>query len=132
MLIVLISLSVIFFLLFAYNVYKHHLTLMGVEGEDIAIDTDYNAVKSVMKTYETLIKFSIRRFVKNYSFTLHYVHLFAIKIMSQIQNFFDFIYAILRNSFVKKSIENKTYVKHFWGNLKEFKKEMDEVDGDSK
>jgi hypothetical protein len=114
-----------------YNVYKHYKFL--VTGKDVKeIDENYNSVNAVVKTYESILKFSIRRFVKTYYFILHYIHLLSIKLLAFIQRVFDLIYSLLRDSFVKKSVKNKAYVKHFWSNLKEFRKEMDESNDNSK
>lgn len=130
---VLLGLSILLFLYVFVNVYKHYKTLMSVdESEDVSIDTKYNSIKLVMNTYESLLKYTLRRFVKNYLFVLHYIHLFSIKFLAKIQLAFALMYSLLRDSFVKKSVQNKAYVKHFWGNLKEFKKEMDDVDDGSK
>ena len=126
---ILISLSILFFLYFVYNIYKHYKYLNNTEI--IEIDEEYSSVKVASKTYESILKFSLRKFVKAYQFVLHYIHLFVLKLLRGVQSVFDFIYAILRNSFVKKSVKNKAYVKYFWSNLKEFRKEMDE-DGESK
>ena len=105
----------------------HHKHLSN-NLEVTEIDDEYSSVKVAVKTYESILKFSLRKFVKAYQFILHYIHLLTIKLLSGVQSVFDFIYAILRDSFVKKSVKNKAYVKHFWSNLKEFRKEMDEDD----
>jgi hypothetical protein len=124
---ILISLSILFFLYFVYHVYKHY-KFLSTDTEILEIDENYNSASAAMKTYDSILKFALRKFVKTYLFILHYIHLFIIKLLARIQSVFDFIYSILRDSFVKKSIQNKSYVKHFWGNLKEFKKEMDKKD----
>lgn len=127
---ILISLSILFFLYFIFNIFKHYKYL-NTSKEVTEIDEEYSSVKVASKTYESILKFSLRRFVKAYQFVLHYIHLFSLKLLRGVQSIFDFIYAILRDSFVKKSVKNKAYVKHFWSNLKEFRKEMDE-DSESK
>ena len=128
---ILISLSILFFLYFVFNIFKHY-KFLNTNTEILEIDENYSSVNTAIKTYESILKFSLRRFVKIYYFILHYIHLLSIKFLSLVQSLFDWIYSVLRDSFVKKSVKNKAYVKHFWSNLKEFRKEMDEDKGLSK
>lgn len=128
---ILISLSILFFLYFVFNIFKHY-KFLNTNTEILEIDESYSSVNTAIKTYESILKFSLRRFVKIYYFILHYIHLLSIKLLSLVQSLFDWIYSVLRDSFVKKSVKNKAYVKHFWSNLKEFRKEMDEDQGLSK
>jgi hypothetical protein len=122
---ILISLSILFLLYFLFNLFEHY-KFLNTDTDILEVDDNYKSVDVAVKTYESLLKFAIRRFVKGYYFIIHYMHLLSIKVLASIQSLFDYLYSVLRNSFVKKSVKNKVYVKHFWNNLKEFKKEMDE------
>ncbi len=113
------------------NIHQSYRHMSNLEEEDFNNlmkeneENKYDSVANFILTLETLLKFSLRRVAKSYNFFLHYMHFSLIKILSYIQNIFGYFYNWLRDSFVKKSIKNKVYVKHFWSNLKEFKKEMD-------
>ncbi len=107
-----------------YNVLSHFKYLHSL-NEDETIETEYLAFKTFKMNFRNLVQYSIRKFVKYYKFTLHYIHFYIIKSLSFVQSLINTIYAKLRNNFVEKSIGDKKYVAHFWGNLKEFKKEMD-------
>jgi hypothetical protein len=136
-----VNIDIVFLCLFAIiliisiliirEIYKNYKYISNLEEEDFNNlikeneENKYDSVFNFIQTLETLLKFSLRRVAKNYNFSLHYIHFSLIKILSYIQNIFQYFYNWLRDSFVKKSIKNKVYVKHFWSNLKEFKKEMD-------
>lgn len=54
-----------------------------------------------------------------------YVILVVLKVFNFFQYISDALYSRMRNYFVRKSVEDKSLVIHFWGHLKKYKKEMD-------
>ncbi|MDQ5957582.1 MAG: hypothetical protein QG614_557 [Patescibacteria group bacterium] len=70
-------------------------------------------------------KYYFKRLAKAFSFIIHYIEFIFIKAVNWVINRFDSAYARMINRFLEKSVSNKSYVKFFWKDLKEFKKEID-------
>lgn len=126
---------IIFFLLAAFVFagvaisifYKNYKNILAGEVEMI---DDYNAVSVFADTMDSVIKFSIRKVVRGYRFSLHYLVLIILKGLDILQFIIENRYQALRAFFVSKSVENKAFVVHFWGHLKHYKREMDKEEED--
>jgi len=118
----LLFLSIIFFLLSFFLVYKNHRYLKATKNQ---IDDSENAIKVFLSTVETLIKFSIRKISRLWKLYFHYLILLTLKMIDLVNSVMSKFYAKLRNYFISKSTENKTLVVHFWSHLKYYKKEKD-------
>lgn len=126
---------IIFFLLISavfagtaiFIFYKNYKNILAGEVEML---DDYNAVYVFRDTMDSVIKFSIRKVVRGYRFTLHYLVLIILKGLDILQIIVENRYQALRAFFVSKSVENKAFVVHFWGHLKHYKREMDKEEED--
>jgi hypothetical protein len=107
--------------------YKNYKNILVGEVEML---DDYNAVSVFRDTMDSIIKFSIRKVVRSYRFTLHYLVLIILKGLDILQLIVENRYQALRAFFVSKSVENKAFVVHFWGHLKHYKREMDKEEED--
>lgn len=107
--------------------YKNYKSILAGEVE---IYPDYNAVIVFRDTMDSVVKFSIRKVVRAYRFSLHYFVLVILKILDLLQLLIENRYQALRAFFVSKSVENKAFVVHFWGHLKHYKREMDKEEED--
>lgn len=97
---------------------------------EVEIVDDYNAVSVFVDTMDSVIKFSIRKVVRGYRFSLHYFVLLILKALDILQVLIEGRYQALRAFFVSRSVENKAFVVHFWGHLKHYKREMDKEEED--
>ena len=107
----------VFYILFTH--YKY------LSRQNYEISENYNSFFNFRNTIKVVVKFYLKRLVKLYNFLTHYLVLLAIKGLENLQTLFSIIYKRMINSFLEKSIENKSYVKFFWKDLKKFKKEID-------
>ena len=107
----------VFYILFTH--YKY------LSRQNYEISENYNSFYNFRNTIKVVVKFYLKRVVKLYNFLTHYLVLLAIKGLENLQTLFSIIYKRMINSFLEKSIENKSYVKFFWKDLKKFKKEID-------
>lgn len=107
----------VFYILFTH--YKY------LSRQNYEISENYNSFFNFRNTIKVVVKFYLKRVVKLYNFLTHYLVLLAIKGLENLQTLFSIIYKRMINSFLEKSIENKSYVKFFWKDLKKFKKEID-------
>ena len=92
---------------------------------DYAISQKYNSYENFRNTIKVLVKFYLKKLNRVYKFLTHYLALLFIKFINIMQSLFGSWYKKLINSFLEASIENKSYVKFFWKDLKKFKKEID-------
>ena len=92
---------------------------------DYAISQKYNSYENFRNTIKVLVKFYLKKLNRVYRFLTHYLALLFIKFINIMQSLFGSWYKKLINSFLEASIENKSYVKFFWKDLKKFKKEID-------
>lgn len=105
-----------------FVLYKHYLFLLK---KDYEITEKYNSFENFKNTLRVVLKFYIKRFNKYYNFFKHYIEFIFIKSFNYIIETFDKLYKKMINRFLEKSIANKSYVKFFWKDLKNFKKEID-------
>ena len=92
---------------------------------DYAISQKYNSYENFRNTIKVLVKFYLKKLNRVYRFLTHYLALLFIKFINIMQSLFGSWYKKLISSFLEASIENKSYVKFFWKDLKKFKKEID-------
>ena len=113
-------------ILYAFLVLYSHYNFL--KNNDLDIDNDYDAMGIFFSTSESLLKFSLRRVVKVRKLFSHYIVLSILKSIDFVQSLMQRFYEFMRGYFVKKSIENKSLVVHFWDHLKHYKKEIDSED----
>lgn len=89
------------------------------------ISDEYNSYDNFKNTMRATYKFYARRFYKSMKFSTHYIELIFIKFVNTVMAVFEKIYKKMINRFLERSVENKSYVKFFWKDLKKFKKEID-------
>jgi len=106
----------------AFIFYKSYKEI--ISGKTI-IDDEYNAIVVFVGTMDSVIQFLIKKVIRMYRFSLHYVVLMVLKSLDILNEFIEKRYQALRARFVSKSIENRAFVVHFWGHLKHYKREMD-------
>ena len=109
--------------LYVFFVFISHYRFL--KNADYEISEVYNSYSNFKNTMKVLIKFYLKKLSKNYNFLTHYLALIFIKIIKIIQDIFEKVHKKLISNFLEKSIENKSYVKFFWKDLKNFKKEID-------
>ncbi len=98
---------------------------------DVDISKHYDALAMFFITCDSLLKFFLRRIVRIRRLFSHYVVLSFLKFLDILQSQMQRLYSFMRGYFVKKSIENKSLVVHFWDHLKHYKREIDSEDKDT-
>lgn len=107
--------------------YRSHKALSsGV----VTVDQDYNAVFVFVETMDSVVQFLIKKAIRMYKFSLHYVVLWILQSLDLLKDLIENRYQSLRARFVTKSVENKAFVVHFWSHLKHYKREMDKEEED--
>jgi hypothetical protein len=96
-----------------------------LSSNDADISKHYDSVAMFFITWDSLLKFFLRRVVKIRKLFSHYAVLSFLKFLDILQNQMQRLYTFIRGYFVKKSIENKSLVVHFWDHLKHYKREID-------
>jgi hypothetical protein len=103
----------------SYNINSNGLTTISL---NIVSENPHG---TFIQTIATVLRFFIRKINRYFNFLIHYLVLLFIKLIELSHILVEIIYSKLRNRFVEKSLEDKSYVKHFWPHLKKFKKEID-------
>lgn len=116
------------FIIVTLSIYIIYVLIMHyryLSRTDYAISQKYNSYENFRNTIKVLVKFYLKKLNRVYRFLTHYLALLFIKFINIMQSLFGSWYKKLINSFLEASIENKSYVKFFWKDLKKFKKEID-------
>ncbi len=116
------------FIIATLSIYVIYVLIMHykyLSRTDYAISQKYNSYENFRNTIKVLVKFYLKKLNRVYRFLTHYLALLFIKFINIMQSLFGSWYKKLINSFLEASIENKSYVKFFWKDLKKFKKEID-------
>ena len=116
------------FIIVTLSIYIIYVLIMHyryLSRTDYAISQKYNSYENFRNTIKVLVKFYLKKLNRVYKFLTHYLALLFIKFINIMQSLFGSWYKKLINSFLEASIENKSYVKFFWKDLKKFKKEID-------
>lgn len=108
--------------------YKHsNKEEIFTENEDLKeLNKNYSSFRDFENTVKIVVRFFLKKVVARINFVKHYLSLIFIKFISFVISIFDKYYHNRIDEFLNRSIENKTYVKYFWKNLKQFKKEIAE------
>ena len=116
------------FIIVTLSIYVIYVLIMHyryLSRTDYAISQKYNSYENFRNTIKVLVKFYLKKLNRVYRFLTHYLALLFIKFINIMQSLFGSWYKKLISSFLEASIENKSYVKFFWKDLKKFKKEID-------